>query len=185
MTITAPTRLAATRDPQYDSVTIALHWATTGLVGLLWTIGQTIDFAPSGALRVDYRSLHMLLGVTLIGVFVARVVWRLRRGRRLPGAGGALMELAARLTHWALYLLVPAALALGLANVWVRGDVIFNLFAVTAFDPTNKALRALIGDWHALAANAILIVAGVHAAAALFHHLILRDGVLRRMLPMV
>jgi cytochrome b561 len=56
---------------------------------------------------------------------------------------------------------------------------------VPAFDPANKALRHLIGDWHALAANAILILAGVHAAAALFHHFILRDGVLRRMLPMV
>jgi cytochrome b561 len=185
MTITAPTRHAATRDLQYDSVTIALHWATAGLVGVLWAIGQTIDFAPNGALRVDYRSLHMLLGVTLAGVFVARVVWRLRRGRSLPGAGGALMELVARLTHWVLYLLIAAALVLGLANVWVRGDVIFNLFAVPAFDPTNKAFRALIGGWHALAANAILIVAGVHAAAALFHHFVLRDGVLRRMLPMV
>jgi cytochrome b561 len=41
----------------------------------------------------------------------------------------------------------------------------------------------LIGGWHALAANAILVVAGVHAAAALFHHYILRDPTLRRMLP--
>ena len=97
----------------------------------------------------------------------------------------ALMELAARLTHWALYLLILTTLMLGVANVWMRGDVIFNLFTVPAFDPSNRALRTLIGDWHALAANAILILAGVQAAAALFHHYILRDGVLRRMLPMV
>ena len=42
----------------------------------------------------------------------------------------------------------------------------------------------LIHGWHALAANAILIVAGLHAAAALFHHFILRDATLRRMLPL-
>ena len=41
----------------------------------------------------------------------------------------------------------------------------------------------LIHGWHELAANAILIVAGLHAAAALFHHYILRDATLRRMLP--
>ncbi len=174
-----------TRALMYDPVTIALHWITAVLVSLLWLIGQTIDYAPSGALRVDYRSLHMMLGVTLLGVFIARVIWRLYRGRSLPAAGNALLELAARVVHWALYLLIGTTLVLGLANVWVRGDVVFNLFKVPAFDPANKALRHLVGDWHALAANAILILAGVHAAAALFHHFILRDGVLRRMLPMV
>lgn len=176
---------AIPRSLHYDRVTIALHWATAVLVGLLWVIGQTIDDAPRGALRVDYRSLHMTLGITLAAVFLARVIWRLMRGRRLPGVGGGLMRLVAGLTHGALYLLVLTTVILGLANVWVRGDVIFNLFAVPAFDPGNTALRHLIGDWHALAANAILILAGVHAAAALFHYLVLRDGVLRRMLPMV
>ena len=47
----------------------------------------------------------------------------------------------------------------------------------------NRALVRLIGGWHALAANTVVIIAGVHAAAALFHHYILRDATLRRMLP--
>ncbi|HTC11714.1 MAG TPA: cytochrome b/b6 domain-containing protein [Acetobacteraceae bacterium] len=170
---------------QYDRGTIALHWATAVLVGLLWVIGQTIDFAPSGPLRVDYRSLHMTLGVTLLGVFVLRAIWRLTRGSRLPGVGSAWMQVAARMTHGALYGLVLVTLGLGLANVWARGDVIYNLFTVPAFDPSNKPLRQLIGGWHALAANGTLILAGLHAAAALIHHYVLRDGVLRRMLPMV
>jgi cytochrome b561 len=185
MFVAPPTQPAATQDLRYDTVTIGLHWATAVLVVLLWTIGKTIDFAPSGALRTDYRSLHMLLGVTLLGVFIVRVIWRVSRGRSLPGVGGTLIEATARLTHWALYALILTTLALGLANVWARGDTIFNLFTVPAFDPGNHALRSLIGDWHALAADAILILAGLHAAAALFHRYILRDGVLRRMLLMV
>jgi cytochrome b561 len=176
---------AEARGLRYDRGTIALHWTTAVLVSLLWVIGQTIDFAPSGTLRVDYRSVHMTLGVTLVVVFVIRAIWRLARGRRLPGVGGDLMEWAARLTHFALYALILTTLVLGLANVWVRGDTIYNLFTVPAFDPGNKPLRQLIGDWHALAANGTLILAGLHAAAALFHHYVLRDGVLRRMLPMV
>jgi cytochrome b561 len=176
---------AEARGLQYDRGSIALHWATAVLVGLLWVIGQTIDFAPNGPLRVDYRSLHMTLGVTLLIVFVLRAIWRLTRGRRLPGVGGAWMQGAAWLIHAALYGLVLVTLGLGLANVWVRGDVIYNLFTVPPFDPGNKPLRQLIGGWHALAANGTLILAGLHAAAALFHHYVLRDGVLRRMLPMV
>ena len=183
---TAPaTQTAAARALYYDRATIALHWTTAALVGLLWVIGKTIDYAPNGPLQVDYRSLHMLLGITLAGVFIARVVWRVARGRRLPGVGNVPMQWIARLTHWTLYLLILTTLLLGLTNVWVRGDTIFNLFTVPAFDPANKPLRNLIGDWHALAADAILILAGLHATAALFHHAILRDSVLRRMLPMV
>ena len=89
----------------------------------------------------------------------------------------------ARVTHWLLYALLVVAIGFGIANVWVRGDSIFNLFRIPAYDPGNRALMHLIGGRHALFANAVLIVAGVHAAAALFHHYILRDATLRRMLP--
>jgi cytochrome b561 len=63
--------------------------------------------------------------------------------------------------------------------------VIFNLLHVPACDPGNRALRRLIGGWHVPASNAIMIVVGLHAGAALFHHDVLRDGVLRRKLPVI
>jgi cytochrome b561 len=183
MDVTPRTQTGMGRSLHYDSATIALHWTSALLIGLLFLIGKTIDYAPNGPLRIDYRSLHMLLGVTLVAVYTTRIIWRLSHGGVLPPEGNVWLARAARLVHWVLYLLIPITLALGLANVWVRGDVVFNLFKVPAYDPSNKALRALIGDWHALAADAILIVAGLHAAAGLFHHYVLRDGVLRRMLP--
>jgi cytochrome b561 len=170
---------------RYDTMTVALHWATVMLVGLLWTIGQTIDFAPSGPLRIDYRSLHMVLGITLACVFITRVWWRSRGGLALPGVDNMLMRVVAWLMHRLLYLIILTTVVLGITNVWVRGDSVFNLFKVPAFDPGDRALRDSIGDWHALAANTLVIVAGLHAAVALFHHFILRDGVLRRMLPVL
>ncbi len=168
---------------RYDNGTIALHWISAALVVALWTIGQTIDVFPSGPLRVDYRSLHIVLGLVLGGVFVVRLTWRLTGRRRLPPLDHGMLHVAAEATHWLLYALLLAAVGLGIANVWVRGDSFFNLFSVPAFDPGNRALRQQVGDWHALAANTILIVAGLHAAAALFHHYVLRDATLRRMLP--
>ena len=72
---------------------------------------------------------------------------------------------------------------LGVANVWVGGYSIFNLVQVPQLVPGDRALVHQVGGWHALAANAVLIVAGLHSAAALFHHFILRDATLRRMLP--
>jgi cytochrome b561 len=174
---------AETQGLRHDRTTIALHWTTAVLVVPLWTIGQTIDVFPNGPLRIDYRSLHISFGVMLGFVLLARLTWRLTRRDSLPPIDHGLLLFVARLTHWLLYVLLIIAVGLGVAYLWVRGDSIFNLFSVPAYDPGNHALVHLVGGWHALAANTILIVAGVHATAALFHHFILRDATLRRMLP--
>ena len=168
---------------RHDVTTIALHWITALLVVLLWTIGQTVDMFPNGPLRIDYRSVHIVLGAALGVVLLARLGWRLTRRGTLPPIDHGLWLAIARITHWLLYALLVVAVGFGIANAWVRGDSIFNLFRLPAYDPGNRALVDLIGDRHALFANAVLIVAGLHAAAALFHHYILRDATLRRMLP--
>ncbi len=180
---TIVTQPAETQGLRHEPTTIMLHWISAVLVAVLWTIGQTVDFFPNGPLRIDYRSVHIALGVALGVVLLARLGWRLTRRETLPPIDRGLLLVIARFTHWLLYALLLVTVALGLANVWVRGDVIFNLFQVPPYDPGNRALMHLIGGWHALAANAVVIVAGVHAAAALFHHYILRDATLRRMLP--
>src|ERR1700733_6297214 len=174
---------AETQGLRHDPTTIAFHWISAALVAVLWTIGQTVNFVPSGPLRIDYRSVHIVLGVALGAILLARLGWRLTRRETLPPIDRGFLLVIARITHWLLYALLIVAVGLGLANVWVRGEVIFNLFQVPAYDPENRALVRLIGGWHALAANTVVIIAGVHAAAALFHHYILRDATLRRMLP--
>ena len=174
---------AETQGLRHDPTTVALHWITALLVVVLWTIGQTVDFTPNGALRIDYRSVHITCGVILAVVLVARLTWRLTRRQSLPPIDRGLMLFIARVTHWLLYALLLVTVGLGIAYLWVRGDSIFNLFKVPAYDPGNKALVKQVGEWHALAANTILIVAGLHAAAALFHHFVLRDATLRQMLP--
>jgi cytochrome b561 len=168
----------------YDRVTIWLHWLTAVLVAVLWGLAQIIDFWPSGSDgRIAVRSLHVLLGLLLVAVLVTRLVWRQSQGRQLPPAETGLLGLGARLTHWALYALLVVALIAGIANTWVRGDSFFGLFRLVSFAPGDRAMRQLVGSLHEVPTNLILILAGLHAAAALFHHFIKRDGVLRRMLP--
>jgi cytochrome b561 len=65
----------------------------------------------------------------------------------------------------------------------VRGDNIFNLFTIPAFDPGNKALRGQVEDLHTLFANVLFGLAGFHTASGVAHHFIWKDGVLRRMFP--
>lgn len=173
---------ATTQGLRHAPTTIALHWITAALVGLIWCIGQTVDFAPDGALRVDYRSLHITLGLTLAVVLLLRLAWRATAGGMLPPEHTGPLLAIARITHWVLYALLLLAIALGIANMLLHGTLIFNLFTVGPLT-RDHGLRRAVGGWHALAANAVMIVAGLHAAAALFHHYVLRDATLRRMIP--
>ncbi len=166
----------------YDRRTIWLHWLTAGLVLAQWLGAQTIDWFPSGPWRVDARSLHVTGGLVLLAIFITRVFWRATNGRRLPAADRGALHVLAKATHWGLYALVALTLSLGMLNVWERGDSIFNLFRIPSFAPDDKALREMIEDWHGTAATFILVLAGVHATAALIHRYLWKDGVLQRML---
>jgi len=171
-------------DPErYDRATITLHWLTAALVLLLWSSAQIIDFFAKGAPRWNMLGVHMSLGLLLAFVLLARIAWRLFGAQHLAPAEPGLLGLLARSTHLLLYALLLAQVLLGFTNAWVRGDHVFTWFVIPAFDPADKALRKDVGELHDLFANLILIVAGLHAAAALIHHYVMRDSVLKRMLP--
>ncbi|MGA0603136.1 cytochrome b [Caulobacter sp. KR2-114] len=165
----------------YDARTIALHWLTVLLVGGQWLGAHAIDWFARGGPRTDARSVHILFGVVLAIVIAVRLVWRRSGGQRLPPADGGALQVVANLVHIALYLLVLATVGLGLANAWVRGDSLFGVFSLPGGG--DKALRERIGDLHELSANLILLVAGLHSVAALWHQFIRHDGVLGRMVP--
>ena len=168
---------------RYDSATIFLHWATAILVPLQWLGAQAIDYFPRGPLRVDARSVHIVLGVAIAILLAARLTWRATRGRRLPLADAGLVNLLAKATHWGLYALLLAMVTVGLFLAWTRGDSIFNLFAIAAYAPGDHALAHRVQRVHAAIGWLILALAGLHATAALIHRYVWGDGVLGRMLP--
>ncbi len=168
---------------RYDGTSIVLHWLTAVLIVVLWTIAQVIDFFPKGTPRISVRSTHIVLGAVLGMVLLIRVVWRTSSGRRLPRATPGLLGTLATLVHHALYVLGVATVVLGVFNAWARGDHFFDLFTFPKLAPDHPGLKARVEDLHATFANALMIVAGVHTAAALIHRFVLRNGVLQRMLP--
>ncbi|HEV2268543.1 MAG TPA: cytochrome b/b6 domain-containing protein [Steroidobacteraceae bacterium] len=168
---------------RYDGVSILLHWLTAALVAILWTLGQTIDFFPKGAPKIDARSVHISLGVTLGIILLVRMLWRAHAGRRLPLANSGWLGVTAKVVHYGLYILVGVTVVLGICNAWQRGDVLFNVYTIPKLVPGDLALKRTIESLHGDFADVVLIIAGLHAAAALAHHHLLRDRVLRRMLP--
>jgi cytochrome b561 len=167
----------------YDRRTILLHWVTAAIVGLLWGIGQVIDLFPKGPPKIAVRSVHIVLGVLLGVVLLIRIVWRTRSGRRLPPANQGLMGYVARIVHIGLYAGLAAVVLLGVTNAWARGDSLFSVWKIPKLYPDIPQLKPAVENLHATLANALIIVAAAHALVAIAHHFILRDGVLRRMLP--
>jgi cytochrome b561 len=179
----APIRDDLSHSFRYDRRTILFHWITALLVALLWAIAQIIDFFPAGPLRVDARSVHISLGVLLTLILALRVTWRARGDEASWPPRAGFMDEAAHLGQVLLYLLAILAVISGFANAWIRGDSIFNLFALPAPGPDARALRRLVAEAHSYLTNGLLILALGHSALALFHHYVLRDRVLWRMTP--
>jgi cytochrome b561 len=165
----------------YDRATIFLHWITAGLVVVLWIIGQTADWFPHGLFNTNYWSMHVVLGFALAVVIAWRIIWRGFGGRRLPAADAGALHALAKATHYGLYLLLLTVIVLGITNAFVRGYSLFDLVSLPQLG--DRALRKPITHWHGLVANVLLGLAAVHAAAALFHHYVIRDSVLGRMVP--
>ena len=174
---------AATSEGSYDRRTILLHWITAALVILLWGIAQVIDLFPKGPPKIAVRSVHIVLGVLLGVVLLMRIVWRTRSGRRLPPANQGVLGYLARTVHFGLYLAVVSVVLLGISNAWARGDSLFSLWKIPKLYPDIPQLKPTIENLHGTFANVLLILAGAHALVASVHHFILRDGVMRRMLP--
>jgi cytochrome b561 len=168
-------------DERYDSVTIGLHWTTALLVIILWIIGQTADWIPNGPVNNGYWSVHVILGLILAIVLCTRIWWRTMHGRRLPPADKGLLQRLAKSVQYLLYGLLITVVTLGIVNALVRGYSLFGLVSLPQIG--GRALRKPITQWHGLVANILLFIAFGHAGAALMHHYLWRDGVLKRMLP--
>jgi cytochrome b561 len=166
----------------YDDRSIRLHWLTAVIVALLWGIAELIDFFPRGPPKIAVRSVHIVLGLLLVAVTVRRLIWRSSSGRMLPPAPGGLWSRAAKPGHAALYAVLVVVLLLGILNAWARGDSIFSLFSIPRLLPVLPSLKPAVGRLHKVGANALMLLVLLHALAGLFHHYVLHDTVLQRML---
>lgn len=179
MTATVPSPAETFR---YDRLTISLHWLTAVLVAAQWVIGQSVQLFTRGPVQDDARSVHIVLGLGLVGLLLVRLLWSKTPWARQPQRHG-LGDLAARGLQLLLVLLLVATVLLGLLNAAVQGGSVFTWVTLPPLGGGSKDLTHLVGEMHEWGANLILAVVAVHAAAALAHHYVLRDGILRRMLP--
>jgi cytochrome b561 len=172
---------------RYGAISQATHWLTVALVLLAWFLGQFGDAFPRGPSRDMALFVHISAGLAILALLIVRLAWRLASAPPTaePTPCGHWAGRASALAHAVLYLLLAAVPIVGIVVQFARGNPlpIFGLFEIASPWPADRALSRSIREIHEFAANALLIVAGLHAVAALGHHWILRDRTLQRMLP--
>lgn len=175
----------ATTQQRYGKVEQALHWLTALLVLVAFVYG------PGGSEHRVYcearefdRRLHETLGLCVLLLSLVRLAWRAFDQRPDPPAVPRWMGAAANVVQLTLYVLLFAVPLSAITGAWLEGHPLTWLGGDIAplLAPAHD-LGATIAELHGWLGDAILWVAGAHAAAALYHHFVLRDRVLASMLP--
>lgn len=176
---------------RYNSVAIFLHWTIALLILGMIVLGLTMEDFP-----IKYRflafNLHKSIGLTILMLSLFRLYWRLtHRPPALPEKMKAWERFAAHASHWAFYFLIIAMPLTGWITVSADAKfptVFFTLFEVPQFPlPAAYDTHAVheqfesLHYWLAMGTLALLVL---HVGAALKHHFLDHDSVLRRMLPL-
>ena len=169
---------------KYESVAITFHWLVAVMVAGLFSVGLYMETLP-GKQQDPWVNIHACTGLVFTAIVIARLVWRLgHTPPPLPEGTGALSRLASTPVHWILYALMLVICIPGIiAFVWHART--FN-FGVMSFDFGIKSDRTMFKpaeNIHSLIAYGIVALATLHGVAALFHHYVLRDTILARMVP--
>jgi cytochrome b561 len=153
----------------YSSLQISLHWVTALLIGANYLIsdgmGEALDAHLAGQPLTGFTpTWHVWAGSVLLALVVVRLAVRFLSGGHRLEANATWADRAAEAGHWVLYALMFAAPAFG-ALTWFGG------------------IEGL-GGVHVAVMNLLMVTILGHAAMAIFHHYVLKDGLLKKMVPL-
>ena len=170
----------------YSAPAKVLHWLMALLIACLLALGFDMVDLPLSPQKIQFFSYHKWAGVTVFFLVWLRMFWRLtHRPPSYPASMTALQRSAAYSGHFALYALMLAmplsgwlmSSAKGVQTVW------FGLLPLPDLLSRDKALGSQLEVLHGAFAMGLVVLAGVHIAAALYHYFVRKDDILQRMLP--
>jgi cytochrome b561 len=169
---------------RYGSGAIAFHWSMVLLIVWVGVLGLMHDSWPKGT-QAFWINIHALSGLLVWALVIARLWWRSRHAPpALPPEIGELSRRLSAPVHWLLYALIFIIPLIGIVTFIWHGRVFdFGLFQLNFGIRSNRAIFHPTEDIHGYLAYALFTLAGIHTAAALWHHLIRHNNVLRRMWP--
>ena len=175
-------RIKNTED-RYGVVTIFLHWIMAVLIIGLLILGIYMVTLPISHAKLKLYGWHKEYGLLALGLVSLRLIWRL--SNMTPGLLLPLLEkLAARTVHWTFYVFMFAMPLTGWLITSAAGlpASFFGWFVLPNLISPNEESRILLEEIHKWLGYGLIATIVLHASAALKHHFINKDDILRRML---
>ncbi len=169
----------------WGSLSKLLHWGMATLILTLFGLGWTGVLLPTSPIKLEVFFWHKSLGVLALGLVLIRIAWRISEPTpRLPPMP-KWQRMAARVVEGCLYLLMLAVPLSGWAIQSASNFPfkLFGLFSLPTIIEPGKAAKVLAGQIHLTLFWIFAVLLVLHIGAALRHHFLLRDQVLRRMWP--
>ena len=164
--------MKATASTHYTATAIVLHWAMALLILGALCVGWYMADLPLSPTRVRLFNYHKWVGITILSLAAARLLWRLfHRPPPLPEDLPYWQQRAAHATHWLLYAFFFAVPLAGWAFTSAAGFPVVYLAVIPLPDwvPVDEALAELLATLHALLAYSLAAVVVLHIAAAIKH----------------
>lgn len=166
---------------------IVLHWLIAILITAAFALGFTmVDIPGITPTKLKYFSWHKWLGVTVLGLTCMRLLWRLTHpAPAYPASMSLWQQKAAHGLHALLYVLIFAVPVSGYFYSLAAGVpvVYLGIWPMPVLIEADQQLKPVFKQVHYVLNTLLLACIAVHVLAALKHHFIDRDGVLKRMLP--
>ena len=170
------------QEQRYNDVAIALHWLIGAIIAVAFGLGLSVDLFPR-TWDAAVVNTHVLLGMSVLVLTLVRLWWRLSRGvPAFPPQMSPGLSRMARLGHGALYVMMLVVPVIGMPTLFFRGKGIdFGVFQLGPYLARDPSIFRPLTELHELASYGLVLLALGHAAAAIYHHHVLKDRLLERM----
>jgi cytochrome b561 len=170
---------------QYGTTAKVLHWLIVALLAVQYPIGWLMPDLHRNMKPGAAMTFHVSFGIVIFLLIVVRFAWRLTHPVAPESSLPPWQRLSSEAAHWLLYALVLATTVTGWLFASFRGwwMSLFYLMPLPMLASENAADGKTIDGFHQAAEWALLVVIGIHVAAALVHILVYRDRIMQRMLP--
>jgi cytochrome b561 len=170
---------------QYGATAKVFHWLVMALLLVQYLIGWLMPDIHRGMKPGAAMTFHISVGIVILILIVLRFAWRLTHPVAPESSLPRWQRLSSEAVHWLLYALVLATTVTGWVFASFRGwsTSFFYLMPLPMLASENAEAGKAIDGLHQAMEWGLLVVVGIHVAAALAHIFIYRDRVMQRMLP--
>ena len=168
---------------KYGIISIFFHWITLLILLFQIPIGFYLVDLEFSDFKISVENYHSILGIFLFYITLSRLIWKtinLSPDENSPIKNWQLI--ISKINHWLLYITLFTITISGILKKLLSGETVNFIITSISLDYFNFELVELSEKIHSNAAIFLLILISIHILAVIYHHLFLKDPILKKIL---